>query len=134
MRALYILSAAALGLGPTSPALAEDAVSTEAKSKTTVERDADGNYHRTTTRSAESTDAAGTTTKSETKLETKSDTKGNSERKVITKTSTDPEGLMNKSKTEETSSVKYKGDEVEKEYRKKVDGSTVEEHMATTAD
>jgi hypothetical protein len=133
MKRLHVLPALMLGFTVSSLAFAEDTVSSEAKSKTVVEKDADGTYHKKTTRSAENTDAAGTETKSEVKAEVKTDAEGNGERKIVTKTSTDPEGLMNKSKTEETSSVKYKDGEVKKKYQKKVDGKTVEEHTATTA-
>jgi len=131
MKRIYVLPAMMLGFA--GPALAEEAMSTQTQSKTTVEKDADGNYHKKQTRSAETTDSAGTTTKSETKVEVKADADGNGERKVSMETSTDPKGILNKTKTTTTDSVKYKDGKVEKEYKKKVNGKTVEENTETTA-
>lgn len=133
MKKVHILPAAMLGLALAVPAMAEEKVSAETQSKTTVEKDASGNYRQEQSRAAESTDAAGTTTKSETKVEVKADPEGNSEKKVTTETSVDPEGLMNKSKTVTTDSVKYKDGKIEKKYKKKVDGKTVEENMEETS-
>lgn len=132
MKPMYILPAAMLGFALSMPALGEGVV-TETQSKTVVEKDDDGSYHKKQTRSAESTDEGGTTTSSQTKVEVKSDGDGNAEKKVTTETSVDPKGLMNKQKTITTDSVKYKDGNVEKEYQKKVDGKTIEKNVEKTS-
>ena len=131
MKTTYILPAAIIGLALANPVFADD-VKSEVQTKTTVEKDADGNYQRKTTRSAESTDSAGTTTKSETKIEAESDSDGDVSRTVTTETSNDPKGLMNKTKTKTTDSVKYEDGKVESKHQKKVNGKTVEEHTETS--
>ncbi len=129
MNKLALIPAALLTLGLCSPSFADEKATAESKTKTVVKKDDDGNYSKTQTKTSESTDESGTTTKSQTKVEVESDADGNAERKVISETSTDPKGLMNKSKTVTTDTIKYKDGQVEKKYQKKVDGKVVEENM-----
>ncbi len=127
MKMIYFLPAAMFGVGLAAPSFAQDTVSAETKMKTTVEKDDAGNYTKKQARTTKTIDESGTTSKTETKVKVESDADGDAERTITTETSTDPKGLMNKSKTMTTDSVKYEDGKVEKKYKKTVDGKTVEE-------
>ena len=86
-----------------------------ASSQTKVERDSNGDYERNTT--AESTDAAGTTTEDNTKVKVKQDSKGNYKKTVESDSSTDPKGLMNKTTTKTTDTVEKNADGSTKYHR-----------------
>lgn len=132
MKRTHILPAVLISLGFINPAIAADTVSAETQSKTKVEKDAEGNYHKKQTTSVESKDSAGTKTSTETKVDIEADADGTAEKKVTTESSTDPKGLLNKRKTSTTDTVKYEDGKVEKKYKKKVDGKTVEENVETS--
>ena len=127
MKHSFILAAAVIGLTPAGAAFAEEKTTSESQTKTTVEKDTDGNYHRKQVRSTKNTDTEGTTVSTETKTEIDSKSNGDGEKTVTTKTSTDPKGLLNKSTTTTQDSVKYKNGSVEKAHKRKVDGKTIEE-------
>jgi len=132
MKKAYIIPAALLIWGLAAPTLADDTVTSKVKSETTIKKDTDGEYHKKQTKSVESTDETGTTTKSQTKVEVNTEADGTGESKVTTETSTDPKGILNKTKTVTTDSVKYEDGKIEKSYKKKVDGKTVEENKEET--
>jgi len=127
MNKFYIVTASMLAFGLTAPAFAET-VSSESSSKTKMEQDSDGSYSKKATKSSESTDSAGTTNKSETNVKESVDADGNGKKTVTTETSSDPKGLMNKTKTSTTDTVKVKDGNVEHHHKKKVDGKTVEDN------
>ncbi len=118
---------AAAGITFAVPAFAADSVSTEAQSKTKIEKDSDGNYTKTQKMSQESTDTAGTTTSAETNVKVDIDADGESARTVKSKVVEDPKGLFNKTKTLTTDTVKDKNGVVETDHKKTVNGKTVEE-------
>ena len=131
MKTMFLFPAL-LALGAT-PAAANENVKAESQSKTTVEKDADGHYSRKQTSSSESTDAQGTTTQSEINVKVDTDADGNAQRKVTTESSTDPKGLMNKTKSKTIDNVKYRNGKVEKTHKKVVNGKTVEETQEETS-
>lgn len=132
MKKIYILPAALLTIGLTAPAFADD-TTIKAKSETTIKKDEDGSYKKKQTNSEKVTDSAGTTTTSETKVKVESDADGDAKKEVTTETTSDPKGLMNKTKTVATDSVTYKDGKVETKHKKKIDGKVVEEHVEEAA-
>lgn len=128
---LIILSAAA-GIALTGPAFAVGTTALESQSKTMVEQDANGSYHKKRTASAESTDANGTRNSTETKVKVDTDADGNGEKTVTTETVTDPKGLMNKTKTVTSDTVKNKDGKSKVKHKKEINGTTVEEKIEET--
>ena len=99
MQRLYIIPAAVIGLGLAGGDALADTARDSQVIRTSVTKDADGDYHKKETATGTRRDATGTVTSFQTKDEVTTDADGNAERKVITQSSTDPKGLMNKSKT-----------------------------------
>ncbi len=131
MNKFYIITTAIIAFGLTVPAFAET-VSSETSSKTKMELKPDGSYSKKSAQSTESTDSAGTTNKSETNVKESVDADGNGKKTVTTETTSDPKGLMNKTKTTTTDTVKMKDGNVERHHKKKIDGKTVEENSTET--
>lgn len=130
MKKILIIFSAMAGIALAASAFAEDltenAVSSESQSKTEIEKDASGNYYKKRTTSTESVDAEGTRSSTQTKVKVDVDASGNEEKSITTETVTDPKGLMNKTKTVTTDSVKNKDGKSEIVHEKKVNGTTVE--------
>lgn len=121
-KTLLLASAAAVAL--SAPAFAADKETY--KSTTKVEHDSKGNYDAKS--ATTKTDAAGTTTSKEKTVEVDVDAKGNTDTTVKTEESTDPKGLMNKTKVKTTDTEKAKVDgTVDTTHKKTVNGKTVEE-------
>jgi hypothetical protein len=126
MKKIFILAASSVAFAGS--AHAAETVSATTQAKTTVERDASGNYEKKQKVTAKSTDEAGTTTKSETKVDVEIDADGSGEKTVKHESVTDPKGLMNKTKTVTTDTIKQKDDgTVSTKHKKTVDGKIVEE-------
>lgn len=118
----------AIALAATAaPAFAADDTATT-KSETKVESDSDGNYSRDTT--VENEDEAGTTTKGHTKVKVKHDRHGNVKKTVQNKSSTDPEGLMNKTTAKDDTTVEENTDgSTSYKHKRKVNGKAVEDEQ-----
>lgn len=115
-----IATVAALAFG--AHAFAAEA---ETTTKTSIEADSKGNVDKKS--KTVSTDSAGTKTVSEKKVEVDVKSDGAVEKTAKTETSTDPKGMMNKSKTVTKDSEKTAADgSVETSHKKTVDGKTVE--------
>jgi|GEM_PF-6260920 len=127
MKNILIMCMTMTAVAFTAPAIANEEVSSESTSKVTVEKEADGSYKEKRAISSESTDASGTTNKTETKVTAETDSSGNVEKSVKTKIVADPKGPLNKSKTVIADSVKHKDGKTKIKHSKKVDGTTVEE-------
>ena len=109
------------------------AAEVSAETKTKVEQSEDGSMKKQS--SAESTDAAGTTTKSEVKIEKDVDSSGSTDTTLTKEKSVDPKGLMNKTSTKVKEEVKVdaKTGKVKHKIKKVVDGKTVESKTTTSA-
>jgi hypothetical protein len=132
MKRIFILAATS-AVTFASSSLAQETVSATTEAKTTIEKDAHGNYEKKQKVTAKSTDEAGTATKSETKVNVKIDADGSSEKSVTHEAMTDPTGLMNKTKTVTSDTIKKKDDgSVTAKHKKTVDGKIVEENNEET--
>lgn len=120
-KSILLASVAAIAL--TAPAFAADKETY--KSETKVEKDSKGNYDAKSETSK--TDTAGTTTSVEKKVDVDVDGAGNVEKTVKTEETTDPKGLMNKTKvkTKDTTTTHSDGT-VDSSHKKTVNGKTVE--------
>lgn len=111
-----------------TPALAADeATSVKTKIETSADHKPDGSGEQKKKIRAESTDAAGTKTTEETVVKEKVDEKGDGSRTVETTTTTDPEGLMNKTTTTTTNKTEVKDGKATSHSEKKIDGKVVDE-------
>lgn len=108
---LLLAAATSLSLGATAT-YAETTASEKVETK--MERDADGNYVKKTT--TESKDAAGTKTIGNSEIKVKADADGSYKKTVESKSSSDPDGLMNKSQVTSKDSVKSDDDEYTEEH------------------
>lgn len=116
-----LLAATAIAL--TSPAYAAD--TTKVDVKHSVKSDTDGNIKETYAKTK--VDAAGTKTESKVEAKVDVDKDGDAEKTIETVESTDPKGLMNKTKTKTKEVVKNHNGQIEKSTKKIVDGKTVED-------
>ncbi len=99
-------------------------------SDSSFEKDADGNYERKDTITR--TDAAGTTRSAEKSVSVEVDDKGNAKKTVISKTSTDPKGLGNKTSEKVTDTKKTTAAETTTTHKKEVDGDVVDKSKHTS--
>lgn len=106
---------------------ADETTSVKTKIETRNDQKSDGSGEQQKKIRAESTDAAGTKTTEETVVKEKVDEKGDGSRTVETTTTTDPEGLMNKSTTTTTDKTEVKDGKATLHREKKVDGKVVDE-------
>lgn len=125
-RFLLLTSVAAIALAGSAFA----AEKTSYETKTTVERDAKGNYNEQS--KTQKTNAVGTTTTTKEKVAVDVHANGDVENTVKSEKSTDPRGLMNKKTTKVTDTQDVKHDGSSKNTHKKVvDGKTVENNTET---
>lgn len=107
----------------TAAAFAADKTSYE--TKTSVERDAKGNYNEQS--KSERTNAAGTTTTNREKVEVDVNASGDVDNTLSRETTVDPRGLLNKRTTKITNTQDVKHDGSSRNtHRKIVNGTTVE--------
>lgn len=127
MKKIYILPVAMLTFGLSTPVFADDTASVKTKSETSIKKEANGDYKKEEITSSTSTNDSGTTTHQKTKVEVEADADGDAEKKVTIETSTDPKGLMNKTKTVTTDSATVKDGKLATKHQKKINGKTVED-------
>ena len=110
----------------SSAAFAADKTSYE--TKTSVERDAKGNYDEQS--KTVKVNAAGTATTTKEKVEVDVHSNGDVDNTVKSETTTDPRGLLNKksTKTTDTQDVKHDGSS-KNTHKKIVNGKTVESNI-----
>lgn len=123
MKKTVILSAL-VALAFAAPAFANNH-GTEHKTETSIEKDKDGSMETKT--KSKTTDAAGTTTKTEKTVDLDVKDNGDFKKTTTTESKTDPKGLMNSTKTETKDIVEKKDGVISTEHKKEVDGDTVEE-------
>lgn len=116
---LFALTAA---LMLAAPAFAADVSAT---TKTEYKQGDNGSYE--SKKVMEKEQSNGTAVKDQTSVSVDKDEDGNVEKKIERKTTTDPKGLMNKTTTKTTETVKDTADKKEYSHKKEVDGDTVEE-------
>ena len=116
----FALLATVAAFAVAGPALAAEG---EVKAESTVKYDADGSYKKET--NMERTDAAGTKHTSDTTVDVDADDNGNIEKRIETKTTTDPEGLLNKQTEKTIDKVKTVDGKTTYETEKTVNGETV---------
>jgi hypothetical protein len=104
-----------------TPAVAADV---SAETKTTYKKDSEGDVKKST--EAKSTDASGTTTKSDAEVKLDVDSNGDATKTVTTEQSTDPKGLFNKTSTKTKDQVKTENGKTTAKHKKVVNGETVE--------
>ena len=129
MKTQFLLLSTVAAFTFSGVAIAADKTSYE--TKTSVIRDAKGNYDEQS--KTEKTNAAGTTTSTKEKVEVDVHDNGDVENTVKHQKTTDPRGLMNKRSTTVTDTQDVKHDGSSKTtHEKVVDGKTVERNSTTS--
>ena len=126
MRTPQTLFAIAAALMLTAPVFAADV---SASTKSEYKQDDNGGYESKKT--TEKEDASGTVTKDQAAVKVEKDDDGSYKKTVEHKTTTDPEGLMNKTTTKTTDTVTKDQDKNEYTHKKVVNGDTVEDEKTT---
>ncbi len=128
MRKLPLLLVTASAMAFSTVAYAADE---KYESKVSVDKKDNGDYKATTKTSH--TDTAGTKTTSDSKVKIDVDKDGTIDKTTKTEETTDPKGLMNKTKTKIKDEEKTHTDgTVETSHKKTVDGKTVEDTSTNT--
>src|ERR1043166_2041684 len=129
MKMFHYALAAAMLIALAGPAVgANDDITSSSKVETKTEQKNDGTYEHKEDATRESNDAAGTDTKVESNVKLEEKPNGDASKTVKTKTTVDPQGMMNQNVTETSYKMKKENGKTSVQHKKTVNGKVIEDN------